>query len=105
MTTIRHPRKGVPNNPPGAVALSCLTSNFQPPTSAFIFNHLRTLLHSRDSQPLSLQSLPHSWHKTPGGGVTPNPESFSFCFNSVPFWNRASSKDANPERASRVEGS
>src|SRR5215469_17650331 len=35
----------------------------------FVFNILRTLLHSRNSQLLSLQSLPHSLPKTPGGGI------------------------------------
>src|SRR5215469_17098439 len=44
-------------------------SNFEPLTSNLrLFTHLRTPLHSRSSQLLSLQLIPHSLPKTPGGG-------------------------------------
>src|SRR5262245_40693155 len=46
---------------------------------------LRTLLHSRNSQLLSFQSLPHSLRKTPGGGgATALPPIFRIFFQ-VPY--------------------
>src|SRR5215467_12699585 len=47
------------------------------PRKSFRFMRLRTLLHSRNSQLLSFQSLAHSLPKTPGGGGTfPNFQTF-----------------------------
>jgi hypothetical protein len=36
----------------------------------FLFTLLRTLLRSPKTQPLCFQSIPNSFHKTPGGGDT-----------------------------------
>src|SRR5215470_10751873 len=46
----------------------------------FLFMSLRTLLHSRNSQLLSFQSLAHSLPKTPGGGGTPAGKYFKYYF-------------------------
>src|SRR5215813_2632466 len=66
----RHPRQSF-RPLPGLASFfsnSSLTTTHHPLPTLFLFNHLRTLLHSRNSQLLSHQSLPHSLHKTPGGG-------------------------------------
>ncbi len=59
----------------GGCAGGCILapfSNLYPPTfNRCLFTLLRTLLHSRKTQLFSFQAIPHSFAKTPGGGVHP----------------------------------
>jgi hypothetical protein len=49
------------------------TSHESPITNPFVFTLFHTLLRSSKSQLVSFQGIPHSFTKTPGGGVPPRP--------------------------------
>ena len=75
----KHRGWGTPNvdSPTSFFSLSTesATISFHSTYASFVFMLLRTLLHDRNTYPSCFQTLPHSFDKTPGGGVPQPPSS------------------------------